>query len=72
MTPVASWLDSILYRATTCMTGSDQEFAKGLCADNDFLEKVKKYFAGTMLDARRLLGPPDEDAEECESSDGED
>ena len=38
--------------------------------DDEFMEKVGKYFAGTMMEARRMLGP--EDASKDEDGDDDD
>ena len=37
------------------LAGPKGEFAQGLGAYAGFVEKVHKYFVGTMMDARRLL-----------------
>ena len=52
------WLDSTLDRCIMYLAGKDKELAKKLGGDDAFMEKVEKYFGGTMLDARRLLEPP--------------
>ena len=39
------------------LAGNDEYFAKKLGGDAEFLEKVKKYFAGTVMEARRVLEP---------------
>ncbi len=51
------WLDSTLDRVVVHLAGNDDNFAQKLGGDADFLEKVKKYFAGTVMEARRLLEP---------------
>ena len=51
------WLDSTLDRVITYLAGRDKDLAKKLGGDDDFVRKVEKYFAGTMMDARRLLEP---------------
>ena len=62
------WLDSTLDRCVMYMAGQQKEIAKKLGGDDEFMEKVEKYFAGTMMEARRLLEPVQVDAEQ----DGED
>ena len=65
------WLDSTLDRCAMYMAGQKKWFAQGLGGDQDFIEKVQKYFAGTMMEARRLLEPPAHDVlDDYESSDG--
>ena len=54
------WLDLTLDRVVLHLAGNDEDFAKKLGGDAHFLEKEKKYFAGTVMEARRLLHPPDE------------
>jgi len=71
------WLDSTMDRVVMYMAGKDKQFAKKLGGDDDFMEKVGKYFGGTMMEARRLLEPDvggnedegDESESESESSD---
>ena len=65
------WLDSTLDRCVMYLAGQDKEFAKGLGGDDEFSEKVQKYFAGTMMEARRLLEPAQDDVGDW-SSDGSD
>ena len=38
-----------------------------MCADAELMEKAHKYFAGTMMDARRLMHPvePSEAEKNC-------
>ena len=47
-------------------------FANKLGGDDEFVEKVAQYFAGTLLEARRYLEPEDketpEDEDDVESS----
>ena len=63
------WLDSTVDRCVMYMVGSDQEYAKGLGGDDEFAEKAHSYFAGTMLEARRLMGQEEMvQTEEAESS----
>ena len=52
-------------------------FAKKFGGDDEFVEKVAEYFAGTLMEARRYLEPEakkkpeDGDEDDCESSEGE-
>ena len=62
------WLDATLDRCVLYLAGQDKGFAKQLGGDDEFMEKVGKYFAGTMMEARRMLGPP-EDASKDEDGD---
>ena len=62
------WLDATLDRCVLYLAGQDKGFAKQLGGDDEFMEKVGKYFAGTMMEARRMLGPEDASKDE----DGED
>ncbi|CAK0878358.1 unnamed protein product [Prorocentrum cordatum] len=64
------WLDATLDRCALHMAGRDENFAQKLGGDDGFVEKVEKYFAGTMMEARRLLEPiADEEGGDGESSD---
>ena len=60
------WLDSTLDRCVIYLAGKDKEFAKKLGGDDAFLEKVEKYFSGTMMEARRWLEPVQENDGEAE------
>lgn len=51
------WLDATLDRCALYMAGRDENFAQKLGGDDGFVEKVEKYFAGTMMEVRRLLEP---------------
>ena len=51
------WLDSTLDRCIMYMAGKEQELVKKLGGDDEFMAKVGKYFAGTMMEARRMLEP---------------
>jgi hypothetical protein len=55
------WLDSICDRCVMYMAGRDREFSKGLYDEPDFVDKVEKYFGGTMMEARKLMEPVDDD-----------
>ena len=64
------WLDSTLDRVVLYMAGQDKNFAEKLGGDAEFIEKVGKYFSGTMMEARRLLEPvSDETCAQRESDD---
>ena len=66
------WLDSTLDRCVLYMAGKDKDFAKKLGGDDVFMDKVGKYFAGTMAEARRMLEPVPGDGAQSddESSEG--
>ena len=51
------WLDSIMDKCIMYMAGADKAIVEKLGGDDVFVEKCNRYFAGTMLDARRLLEP---------------
>ena len=55
------WLDGTLDRCVMYMAGKDKEFTKKLNSEQAFIDKVEKYFGGTMMDARRWLEPPESD-----------
>ncbi|CAK0819347.1 unnamed protein product [Prorocentrum cordatum] len=57
------WLDSTMDRCAMYLAGRDKNFAKMLGGDEAFVEKVEKYFAGTMMEARRMLEPVQDAAE---------
>ena len=62
-----SWLDSTLDLVVKYLASTDKEFAKKLGGDDEFVEKVARYFAGTLMEARRYLEPEvhsDEDNED--------
>ena len=70
------WLDATLDRCVLYLAGQDKGFAKLLGGDDEFMEKVGKYFAGTMMEARRMLGPEDASKDEdgdddADADDGE-
>ena len=71
------WLNSTLDRCVMYLAGKEKEFAKRLGGDDAFMAKVEKFFAGVVLDARRLLEPPapkdgsdDDDESDEEEDDG--
>ena len=51
------WLNSTLDRCVMYLFGKEEEFTKRLGGDDAFMDKVIKYFGGTMLEARRMLEP---------------
>jgi len=56
------WLDSTLDQCVMAMAGQDQDFTKKLGVnDDEVVAKVSKYFGGTLMEARRILAPLDED-----------
>ena len=69
-----SWLDSTLDLVVKYLASKDKVFAKQLGGDDEFVEKVAQYFAGTLMEARRYLEPEikkkpeDGDEDDCESS----
>ena len=66
------WLDSTLDLVVKYLASQDKMFAKQLGGDDEFVEKVAQYFAGTLLEARRYLEPEvketPEDEDDVESS----
>ena len=43
------------------MAGKDKHFTKRFGIDDeDVTAKIAKYFGGTMMEARRIMQPPDE------------
>ena len=66
-----SWLDSTLDLVVKYLASTDKEFAKKLGGDDEFVEKVARYFAGTLMEARGYLEPEvhsDEDNEDDSES----
>ena len=51
------WLNSTLDRCVMYLAGKEKEFTKRLGGDDEFIDKVDKYFSGTMMEARRMLEP---------------
>ena len=51
------WLNSTLDRSIMYIAGNEKEFTKRLGGDDAFMDKVLKYFGGTMMEARRMLEP---------------
>jgi hypothetical protein len=54
------WLDATLDKCVTYMAGKDEEFTKtlGVVDEND-AAKIAKYFGGPLMEARRIMEPPD-------------
>ena len=61
------WLDSICDRCVMYMAGQDRKFSKGLYDEPDFVDKVEKYFGGTIMEARKLLEPVADDDKAADS-----
>ena len=55
------WLDMTVDRCIMYMAGQDKKLVTKFGGDDALMEKVSKYFAGTMMEARRLLEPPPAD-----------
>ena len=51
------WLDSTLDRCIMYMVGQDKALVPKIGGDQELMDKAHKYFAGTMMDARRLMEP---------------
>ena len=68
------WLDATLDKCVLYMAGKDQKFTQSLgVADDEVTAKIAKYFGGTMMEARRIMAPPDAEEEaEGASSDDDD
>ena len=66
----SEWLDQTLDRCVMYLAGRDKNLVKGLGGDDEFIQKAMKYFAGTVMEARRLLEPDDDGEQDDESSDG--
>ena len=56
-------------RCTTFMAVKDKAFLEALGSDLAFIETIHKYFAGTMMDARRYFEPVKDG--ECDGEDVE-
>ena len=65
------WMDSILDRCIMYMVGRDKKLCTSLGGDAEFAEKVSKFFANTMQEARRYLEPLDE-AQACSDASSDD
>ena len=65
------WMDSILDRCIMYMVGQDEKFCENLGGDAEFTEKVNKFFAGTVQEAKRYMEPVDEPEDGSDSSDDE-
>ena len=72
------WLDATLDKCVLYMAGQDKEFTTNLgVTDDEITAKIAKYFGGTMMEARRIMAPPDaaeegEPGESAESTDDDD
>ena len=69
------WLDATLDKCVMYMAGKDAQFSKSLgVVDEDVTAEIAKYFGGALMEARRIMEPPDpaaqdEDAQEVSSPD---
>ena len=63
------WLDSTMDRCLMYLASQDKDLTKKLGGDAEFMEKLVKYFWGTMMEARQLLEPPSDEEEEDDDSD---
>ena len=61
------WLDQIMGRCTMFMAVKDKAGLEALGSDLAFIETIHKYFAGTMMEARRYSEPVKDD--ECDGVD---
>ena len=66
------WMDSILDRCTMYLVGWGEKLCENLGGDAEFAEKVKKFFAGSMQEAKRYLQPLDDDEEEDDDDSSDD
>ena len=58
------WLDATLDKCVMYMAGKDEQFTQSLGVDDqDVTAKIAKYFGGTLMEARRIMAPPDPPAE---------
>ena len=54
------WLDATLDKCAMYMAGRDTQFARNLgVSDEDATAKIAKYFGNTLMEARRIMYPPD-------------
>ena len=54
------WLDATLDKCVMYMAGKDPQFTQSLgVVDEDVTAKIAKYFGGTLMEARRIMAPPD-------------
>ena len=64
------WLDQIMDRCTMfIMAVRDKAFLETLGSDLAFIETIHKYFAGTMMEARRYFEPLADDDDERDGAD---
>ena len=58
------WLDATLDKCVMYMAGKDKQFTQSIgVEDQDVTAKIAKYFGGTLMEARRIMAPPDPPAE---------
>ena len=62
------WLDSTVDRCVIYQAGKDKEYTQKLGGDADFIESVHKYFAGTMMEARKILEPVADDNDDDDAA----
>jgi hypothetical protein len=54
------WLDATLDKCVMYMAGKDTKFTKSLgVVEKDVTKQIAKYFGGTLMEARRIMEPPD-------------
>jgi hypothetical protein len=54
------WLDATLDKCVMYMAGKDAKFTKSLgVVEKDVTKQIAKYFGGTLMEARRIMEPPD-------------
>ena len=74
----SEWLDATLDKCVMYMAGKDAQFTKSIgVTDADVTAQIAKYFGGTLMEARRIMEPPDapaqgEGAQDASSSDDDD
>ena len=57
------------HRCIMYFVGRVEKFCESLGGDAEFVEKVKKFFAGSMQEAQRYLEPLEEETAGSDSSD---
>ena len=55
------WLDAIVDRCVMYKAGHEQGYSEKLGMDAEFVGTASKYFGGTMMEARRMLMPVDDE-----------
>ena len=53
------WLDGILDRCSLYMGAKNEGYLEAIGADAAIMEKVKHYFSGVVMEARRYFEPVD-------------